>query len=133
MSFHIADVMQFQNKDGVMDRTLKYHVENNCDLLFVDAAHKGKSRLYQATEYGKLMQRLGSIIFVHDFPGHIAYGEWVNSLAAVGFIYRYHHVITKTKSTVGIFERIVSSSNSNYASQVVLKQFCDEEAEKALC
>ncbi len=68
-----------------MDRTLKYQVENNCDLLFVDAAHKGKSRLYQATEYGKLMQRLGSIIFVHDFPGHIAYSEWFKSLDAVGF------------------------------------------------
>eukprot|EP00943_MAST-04B_sp_MAST-4B-sp1_P006494 g6494.t1 len=118
MSFHIADVMQFQKEGEVMDKTLKYHVENNCDLLFVDAAHKGKSRLDQATEYGKLMQKVGSIIFVHDFPGHIAYSEWVDSLAALGFIYRYHHVIKNTKSTVGIFERVTLSSTTTDASQI---------------
>ena len=133
MKFHLADVMQFEKENGVMDSVLKYHVERECDLLFVDAAHHGKSRLYQAMVYGKLMKKVGSIIFVHDFPGHVSLPEWIQSLATIGFIYRYHDLSGKTTSSVGIFEKIVvvvnnDTSTTNSVINEVRKQFCAESA-----
>ena len=79
------------------------------------------------------MKKVGSIIFVHDFPGRISHAEWVRSLATIGFIYRYHEISGKTTSSVGIFVKIEvvannAESTTNSVKKQVMKQFCAESA-----